>query len=328
MFDKHNIVGLILPTIEPYTMRKYFLSSLENLKEIAPIANVCINFQNPYTQEDVDEIVSKIESYGFKVYWQLREKYEVPKKGYVQFNKIRNDAVKLNPNSLIYVLTDDDFSYQGPSPKSPSAGVQYLRTIFYMLNHYEKCGCVLTGGSMYRYNPINTIGPTKDFNNEWFITGKSLFLRSMRDYGYELFPEDSLELYGAKEECLLCASRINEGLFPAKFGNARIKHDENRNHDENIQPGYEEFGWLEDEIIENNVNKYIRDHYHTNMRGVYCYDVCLPEVYKKKSGIDHKDERDFFLYDFEKDFKYSDQEFIRKIIFMAEDLYDCGRRCI
>lgn len=297
MKDPNNVVGLIMPTIEPYTLRKYWLPSLKNIKEIASIANICINFQDPYTQEDVDEIVSEIKSYGFKVYYQLRDKYDIPGKGLVPFNKIRNDTVMLNPHSLFYVLTDDDFSYQGASAKSPSAGVQYLRAIYYMLS-YPNCGCVLTGGSMYRYNPINTIGPTRYINGEWYITGKSLFLKSMREHGYELFPDDSLELYGAKEECLLCASRINEGLFPAKFGNARIRHDENRNHDKEIKPGHEEFGWLKDEIVENNVNEYIRSHYHTDMRGVYSYDVVLPEVYQSKGGINHKEDHDKYSINF------------------------------
>lgn len=291
--NKHNILGLIMPTIEPYTLKKYWLPSLKNIKEIADIANICINFQDPYTQDEVDSIVSEIESYGFEVHYQLRGKYEVPGKGMVPFNKIRNDTVMLNPNSLIYVLTDDDFSYQGASAKSPSAGIQYLRAVHYMMM-YPNCGCVLTGGSMYRYNPINTIGPTKTINNEWYITGKSLFLTSMRNYGYELFPDDSLDLYGAKEECLLCAARINKGFFPAKFGNARIRHDENRNHDEEIKPGYEEFGWLEDDLVENNVNKYIRDHYHTDMRGVYNYNVVIPDVYRSLGGIDHENEHDVY----------------------------------
>lgn len=296
--NKHNIMGLIMPTIEPYTLRKYWLPSLKNIKDIAPYANICINFQNPYIKSDVESIIEEIKSYGFEVYYTLRDKYEVPEKGLVPFNRIRNDAVLLNPNnSLIYVLTDDDFSYQDESAKSPNAGEQYLRVIHYMLK-YPNCGCVLTGGSMYRYNKINTIGPTKNFNNEWFITSKSLFLRSMNDFGFRLFPEDSLDLYGAKEECLLCAARINKGLFPAKFGNARIRHDENRKHDEEIKPGYEEFGWLEDEIIENNVNKYIREHYNVPMRGVYCYEVCNKDVYVNNGGIDHLKERNKYIIDY------------------------------
>ena len=55
--NKHNIMGLIMPTIEPYTLRKYWLPSLRNIKDIAPYANICINFQDTYIKSDVESII-------------------------------------------------------------------------------------------------------------------------------------------------------------------------------------------------------------------------------------------------------------------------------
>lgn len=56
-------------------------------------------FPDPYTVEDVESIVNEITDLGFTVYYQLREKYNIPQRGYVPFNEIRNDACMLNPNS-------------------------------------------------------------------------------------------------------------------------------------------------------------------------------------------------------------------------------------
>lgn len=312
---KSDLLGLIMPTIDQYSLKNYWLPSVENLKDIAPFCNICINFQK-YPTDLIDYVVNKLNSYGFVVYFTAIKEYTMEKPGMLQFNKIRNDTVMLNPNSAFYCLTDDDFSYLGPSSKSPSAGEQYLRVLHYMLT-YDNCGCVLTGGSLYRYNPINTIGPTKSFNGEWFITGKSLFLKSMSEHGYELFPDDSLELYGAKEECLLCASRINLGYYPAKFGNARVKHDENRRNGV-IKPGDEEFGWLKEEIVENNVNKYIRDHYNVNMHGICSYNVCNDDTYYSNGGINHDTEHEKYTIDYS---KYSKDQLIDEIYHMWREKY-------
>lgn len=302
--DKHNILELVIPTNEPYTMRTYLLPSLKNITELSDMMNICLNFQDPYTQEDVDSIVSEIRSLGFTVYYQLRGKYDIPKRGYVPFNAIRNDACKLNPHSLIYVLADDDFSYQGASALNPSSAVQYLRAVYYMFKYWDRCGCILAGSSLYKYNPRNTIGLTKTWDgDETYITGQSLFLRSLKDKcGYELFPEDALGLYGAKEECILCACRINEGLFPAKYSNSRVRHFENLSKDKNIRKGEEQYGWLQEEIVETNANKYMNDKFGVHIKGVFNHaGVARPEVYYGKGGPDHTTDRNKFFEDFRED---------------------------
>ena len=316
MRGKTNTLGLIMPTIEPNTLRKLWLPSLENLVDAKDYINICINFQDPYTVDDALRIVEEIKSYGFTVYYTVREKYHVPSRGLVPFNRIRNDTVMLNPNSKFYVLTDDDFSYLSATQKSPNAGIQYLRAIHYLLK-FDNCGCLLTGGSMYRYNPINTIGPTKCLNREWYITSKSLFLRSMSTYGFELFPNDSLDLYGAKEESLLCACRLNEGFYPAKMGNTRVKHDEGRCDDEDIKPGFDQFGWLDEEIVENNIDKYLREHYGTDTYGLgsNCFVICNEDTYYKKGGIDIIKEREKFFIDYS---DYSKDRLISEIDKMIE----------
>lgn len=43
--DMHNIIGLVIPTNEPYTMRTYLLPSLKNITDLSDIMNICLNFQ-------------------------------------------------------------------------------------------------------------------------------------------------------------------------------------------------------------------------------------------------------------------------------------------
>lgn len=310
--NPHDIITLVLPTNEPKVFMKYFLPSLENMKVIAPISTIAINFQDPWKPDMCQFCVNKIKELGFSVKSQLVGKYHIESKGLVPFNKIRNDAVMLNPDSLFYALTDDDFKYLQESAKSPDAGTQYLRAIHYLLK-FENCGMVLFGGTMYRHIPINHIGITKTINNEWYITGKGFILRSMSPE-FPLFPSDSIDLKGAKEECLLAAARINKGLYPAKMGNARIYHDEVRKKDKDVQPGYEMYDWLKENIIEDNVNKYIRDHYCKDMHGVYCYNVVDENHYHEIGGPDHKKDYDKYLVN------YTDttvNELMKEVINMA-----------
>lgn len=298
--DSHDILTLTIPTNEPKTFMNYFLKSLPMMRDVAPVSTIACNFQEPWTEDEVRDAVVSMEELGFKVCYQHVGKYHVESKGLVPFNRIRHDTAMLNKNSVFFALTDDDFEYRGPSASiNKTAGHQYLDSLMY-LTMFRNCGFVLMGGTMFKAVPRNHIGPVK--LDEWFITGRGFIFRNMAPDFY-VYPNDALDLKGAGEEKLIAAARMNEGFFPAKMGFARTRHDEIRNRPD-VVPGHEMYGWLKEEIVEQNLNKYINDHYHTGIRGVYSYNVVLPDVYFSKGGVDHK--KEFEMYD--KDFTNSDPE--------------------
>jgi hypothetical protein len=283
--DSHDILTLLVPTNEPAVFKDYFLKSLPNISEIAPITTVAFNFQKPWTLDDVTESVNICDKLGFKVSYTLREQYPVESRGLVPFNQIRGDTAKLNPNSMFYALCDDDFEFRGPSASiDKTAGHQYLDAIDYLLKH-KKCSHVLFGGTRFKAVPKDHIGIVK--LDEWHITGRGFIFRNMSPE-FLVFPEDALDLKGAGEEKLIAAARMNKGMYPAKLGFARTRHDEIRRHKPEILSGEEMYGWLKEDIIENNLNKYINDHYRTGISGVYSYNVTNLEEYKNNGGLDCK----------------------------------------
>lgn len=284
--EMNNILTLLLPTNEPSTIRRFWLPSIDNIKEIAQIATIAINFQKPYSEDDIKDIVSEIRSKGFKVVYTFNE-YTVDGPGLVPFNKIRNDTAMLNPNSMFYALTDDDFSYQGPSASvNKTAGHQYVDIIHYMIKH-KNCGFVLIGGPMIKAVPINHIGITNP-STTFYAVKKGYILRNMSDHGFTVYPDDAIDMKGAGEEKIIAASRLALGYYPATLKCGRTHHYENWKKD-GINNGAKDYGWELQEVLDNNVHRYLNDHYNVNINRLVNMNICDPEIYIRNGGLEYND---------------------------------------
>lgn len=290
--NSHNILCICLPTCEPDVFNKYWLPSIDKLLDAKDILTIAINFQPPWCDKEITRVVNYIRTMGFKCVYAFNE-YNIPSKGYIPFNMIRNDASILSPDSLFYVLTDDDFSYQGPSASAPkTAGEQYIDIVHYMLT-YGNCGMTLIGGSMIRKIPKNHIAPVS--MNTHITNLKGIVVRSMKNFGFNLFPEDSLNLYGAGEERVLAASRLANGLYIAKMGFGRTHHYEIQRKPD-VKNGIEMYNWDTKEIIDSNVNKYIREKYGAKT-GETLHDGLIidPKLYFSNGGISEDELSKYYL---------------------------------
>lgn len=283
--DAHDILVLVLPTNEPATFYEYFLESLPNMKAVAPITTVAINFQAPWTRDLIDDAVETIAKLGFKCEWCYSQ-YCIEGKGKVPFNRIRDDAAKLVPNGLIYALTDDDFKYQGPSATIPkTAGEQYIDAVHYLLTH-EKCGLISMVGTMYKKTPRNHIGPCQLWNT--YITSKGFLLKSLNKVGGEglTLPTACLDLVGSDEERVSTGARMALGYYPAKLPFSRTAHYEH--HGKGVLSGSDTYQWNTEDILDSNNSKFIKDNYNPKYRKrQYGGDQpCSTENYLNAGGID------------------------------------------
>lgn len=293
--NSHNILCICLPTCKPHVFIKYWLPSISNLESAKDILTICINFQHPWDKKKAQFAVDKIRNLGFKCVASFNE-YNIPGKGYIPFNKIRNDAAKLCPDALFYVLTDDDFSYRGPSASAPkTAGDQYIDIVHYMLSH-RNCGMTIIGGSMIRKIPKNHIAPVS--MNTHITNLKGIVVRDMREFGFKLFPEDSLELFGAGEERILAASRLSKGMYIAKMGFGRTHHYEIQRK-QDVQNGIEMFNWDTRDIIDSNINKYIRDNYGAKTGSTLHDGSIIDEsIYYDNGGISEDEFSNYLSIDY------------------------------
>lgn len=278
------ILGFALPTNEPDTFEGYFLRSIDNLKEVAPLLEILINFQKPWDYSSIDKVLNILEAKGFNTKYEFNE-YQVNGTGLVPFNQIREDSARIDPDLPIYAMVDDDMTFLGSTGAvRESAGRQFLRIIHYMLN-YQNCGLSIIGSSLYRRIPKYTLAPT-DINST-YVTGKGIVVRSMGEEGLVL-PSGAYNLLGSDEEKVVAASRLYRGWFPAKMGYGKVRHYENLRGKNPVQSGSSVYKWNSREILEANNVKFVRDNYnpdynYDNNRG---NDVIDWNTYKSNGGID------------------------------------------
>lgn len=240
--SKHDTLCFCLPTVEPKTMRKLLLPSFERLKPIAEYITVAINFQKPYTECEMSEVVETLEKEGFRVRWRYSE-YTF-EKGAVPFNRIRNDCAELAPYAKLYALLDDDMTFE--DGENPTVAEQYLGMALYMLTH-PRCGIGIMDGKKpfsdgTKITPVPITRP--------FLTGRGLIFRPLKsrftDTGI-LFPEDTLLLVGAGEEAVLAFSRLKFGFYIAAVSDTKAKHYENL--DKETVGGGEQYGWADGAVV-------------------------------------------------------------------------------
>lgn len=286
-----RILGLAMPTNEPTTFRKFWLPYLDNIKEISPFTTCLFNFQSPWTDEEIVEVIKKCESKGFEVRYAINS-YEIPKYGYVPFNKMRNDAAGLMPEAKFYMITDDDMSYMPAKGDKKSAGRQILECIHY-LTKFPDCGLVLIGNNRDNDVEDGKISPVPLKNNYW--NRKGIIFRNLGTPDEHLFPKESLKLYGSCEEKVCSGARLAKGWYPAKIKNGSILHTENllkcsydgvelEKDESKVSCGLV-YGWGKKEIVRENNLKFIKENYCYNAKNENKSEVVSKSLYFSNGGI-------------------------------------------
>lgn len=254
---KKDLLALVLPTNNIRIFHQCFLRTIDWIDAIKPYATICINFQSPWSEESIDDVLGVLIEKNWKVEWTLN-KYDCSVN--IPMNKIREDAACLCPEAFAYWVLDDDHTFAGPSTKiNKTFGEQILCCLHYMLNN-EKCGVITTGGSLFKAIEKNHIGWL--YFNDYFITNYGFMVRNLKDVnGTRLLPKDSLDLVGSDEERVICAERINNGFYNAKIAFARCRRGSKIN---NEPDGTTKYHWNTSDILDNNNSKYIREHYNPN----------------------------------------------------------------
>ena len=268
MESNHEILGFAVPTNEPDVAFNYLLSSIENLREVAPISTFLFNFQKPWTEDQISKAVKICEDNGFAVRYTFNT-YEIKGKGLIPFNQIRGDACKLMPNAKFYVLMDDDFSFLPRSGSyNKSAGELYLDLIYYMTKHPD-CGFILLKGRLYLNEvPKYQIAPALSLDNR-YITDKGILLRNFKPEEGLALPNSALGLLGSDEEKIACSWRLFNGMYPAVINRCRTLHYENCNTtkvENKPVSGEDMYGWNKKDILDANVNKYIKEHFYADFK--------------------------------------------------------------
>lgn len=257
----NNILGFALPTNSPRVMKEILIPSLPNALALRDVCTWLINFQPPYTQKEIREVVTTFENYGFKVRYTYTE-YDMKEaySGYVPVIKMRNDAARLMLDAHIYALIDDDMAFKsGTELVDKSGGEQYLDAVRYMLE-FEKCGIILFRNRR-RVVPVHTIKPVPI--TEPYYTGRGMFLKRV-DHCL-VAPLDSEWVLGGDEENLVAGARLNLGYYPAEVHSTRVYHHEHRRKLK--VEGNKIYHWIAPEVLENNSTKYIRDNYNPEFKG-------------------------------------------------------------
>jgi len=277
--DLQSILGIVLPTNDPEVAFSNILTSIDALKEISELSTFLINFQKPWTKDQMADAVRIIEDHGFRVLYTFNE-YEIAGKGLIPMNRIRNDSAMLLPGAMMYASVDDDMVFRYATPKTnKTAGQQYLDCIHYMLSNKE-CGVILMGGQLVKYPRKYVISPTSLTNS--FLTNRGYILRAMNPKEGSYLPNDCLDLVGSDEDRVLAAYRLSKGYYPAKMGHSRTTHTGH-----SVIPGSELYEWNTSEILDKNNNKFIRDNYNPNYSGSsYNTHVVDTDMYFKNGGID------------------------------------------
>lgn len=288
----NKVLGIPLPTNEPDVAFDYFLDSIDEMLPIKDLCTILINFQPPWTEDLMNKFVNELTEKGFNVKYKF-SKYQVEGKGLVPMCRIREETCQLDPDCLFYCLVDDDMRFRHPSPKmNANAGLQYLWTIDYLINN-EDAGLVLFGGVMFRKVPKYHIGPVN--LDSAYLTYRGMVFRSMGDKGL-CVPNDAIDLVGSDEEKLIAGFRLNNGLYPSKFSNARVMHYEyhdktsdggTKNRTDTVASGTTTYEWDKQVILDKNVNKYIRENFNKEFGGKGHYNVVSNNKFiNELNGID------------------------------------------
>lgn len=243
---------LLMPTNTPEVYNSIVRSSWINLIPISPYIKISINFQPPWTEDAIKDVVEELESLGFNVVYSYNS-YEIKKRGEVPFNRIRNDTYLNSPDSEYYMITDDDFWFY------PQSAYQLLDDIEYLDSHPE-CHIIYHVGNKRRFSQLNDSIIEDDFTQYCLCNEKGIVFRNEQDsQGNYLFPRGSEDLVGSDEEKVLIACRLALGSTFAVHPKFKIRHWES--HKSQKTSGALKYNWNLDSIRNRNNFKFIRDNY-------------------------------------------------------------------
>lgn len=296
-----DTLGIVLPTYQSKTAFKLLIRGIKNLTELVPIAEWLINFQD-WSEEDKSVLLDELAKYGFR-YKYVESTY--PKPPNLSMCKIFNDTGRINPNKLIYLRIDDDMLFGAATKRTPkSCGMQYLQIVDYLVNH-KNCGVVRGSNQFCKVAAEDSIAPLP--LSKAICTGKGLFLKNIdliegTNQGL-LVPNETEVLIGGSEDPLSGGYRLSRGYYPAIMPWIRCKHEVETNvttkcvdkalgsdgSKRNVIP--HEFGFDNRKILENNVIKYIKEHYNPDFcyTNFSCYYLLTNEQFINAGGIDFND---------------------------------------
>lgn len=246
---KEDLICFIVPTSEPNSLKRLLLSSLDNILNIKEYIKFSIIFQPPYTDQDIDDVVSVFKEKDICLEYQFKEySYE---SGRTPLLKIRNDCSKLCPNSLFYALLDDDMTFL-PSTELKSIGLQYLNLVYRLLTDSKISVGKIGNSSPFEYSDKVFAYDTINFVNFW--TGRGIV---MKNYDRMLIPEKVENFYSAGEDVFSVLYRLIEhGTSLVAVSNGLCSHYENRKI---IEKQY--YGWSKRNCEKGSVVKYMEDNY-------------------------------------------------------------------
>ena len=266
--EKSNLLCFCLPTCNVESINKYLIPSLKNLGSLKDYCCISITFQPPYTENDIEDIIKKLNSLNLNYKYEYKEyKFDY---GKTPLNKMRQDCALRYPNALFYGLLDDDMTLLEGIDK------QYLDILYLMLANRKLSVCSIANNMQilehdrkylddatylklkYNYNIALT-----DINRETFFTKAGLIYRGGYFYNFKgLIPEDMVSLIGGRQDVTMAIYRFLKGDSAISCSNGKCLHYEYRK-----VPGFNKYNWLveadkDKKLISNtdwlNANGYIR----------------------------------------------------------------------
>lgn len=232
-------IGMLLPTCEPSTFKNIFLATVEHLIGAKDNLVFAINYQEPWTKEELDSANKRLENMGFEVRYTFNH-YDRPSEGHIFFNKIRYDCAVMAKDCEIMALCDDDFEFIIGADKMMN----------YVIENFEfnqRLGVLQC--NQYRFMSLFD-NKTHDPMKFVYFTGDGLFFRNIyKDTGVLCFPEEALDKVGAGEEFVIGYTLTKFGYLTKTLGNSKIRH--RREVNSNNQSPY---GWDKKEVVMNEVN--------------------------------------------------------------------------
>lgn len=201
-------LAICLPSNKPKLAIETFAPSFEYIKELAPYAVFCINYQPPWTLEEISIFSKIIMSYGFEVRSIYTSNWTKP----IEFIKMREMAAELMSEADVYMLCDDDFRFVECTESYPrSSGQRYLEVLDY-LSKNPRCGGVTCKHMLGGYHQQYKILPIWDNK---YCTNRGMFLRRISNK-WCIAPPHCHTIRGALEESIACFTRMEMGYWFGK----------------------------------------------------------------------------------------------------------------
>jgi hypothetical protein len=228
----YNILSFLIPTNKPEELKTKFYTTLKVFDAFKEYITFCFNFQPPYTQEEINDIVQDLTNKGFKVAYTQNEYNWTP--ATFSFITMRNDAAKVAPKDTLYFVDfDDDIVYY--KEHIEEAQKLWLNGILFLLQN-PQCG-VLRIDSKFDSFPLLQKNTIYYILSEYGRTGLGLIYKNV--YNNSILPKKYLKLTGYCEDQLEMLQRAKDGYKIAALINKNIGyHTEFKSFEEHSRNKY------------------------------------------------------------------------------------------